>query len=164
MKNLSRLILLMDDCKAESVVSWFDFLEAGLGQATFHKLFEIGLTDNGSEFKKVEDLELSADKTLRTSMYYCDPMQSVQKGRLEKNHEYIRYVIPKSTSLNPYTQADMTVLINHINSTKRPGLGDKSPYEMITDDDEGMYKLMNLLDLHPIPEDQINLTKKLLNQ
>ena len=50
---------------------------------------------------------------------------------LEKNHEYIRYVVPKKRSLNPYTQKDMTLLMNHINSTKCPGLGNKSPYEFL---------------------------------
>ena len=70
------------------------------------------------------------------SMFYCVPTQSGQKGRLEKNHEYIRYVIKKGTSLNQVTQDDMTLLMNHINSTKRPGLGDRTPYELVTDDDE----------------------------
>ena len=154
----------MPDCKAESVIYWFDFLETGLGKEVFHRLFEICLTDNGSEFKLVDALELSEDNTIRTSMFYCDPMQSGQKGRLEKNHEYIRYVIPKGTSLNQYTQDDMTQLANHINSTKRPSLGNKSPYELVTDDDEDMHRLMNLLGLSPIPADEINLTKTLLKK
>ena len=91
-------------------------------------------------------------------------MQSCQKGRLEKNHEYIRYVIPKGTSLNQYTQDNMTVLMNHINSTKRPGLGNKSPYELIPNDDDDMHRLMKLLDLSPIPADDVNLTKDLLKE
>ena len=163
-KNSIMLIFLMPDCKAESVIYWFDFLETGLGKEVFHRLFEICLTDNGSEFKLVDSLELSEDHTIRTSMFYCDPMQSGQKGRLEKNHEYIRYVIPKGTSLNQYTQDDMTQLANHINSTKRPSLGNKSPYELVTDDDEDMHRLMNLLGLSPIPADEINLTKTLLKK
>ena len=35
---------------------------------------------------------------VRTRIYYCDPNRSDQKGALEKNHEYIRYVLPKGTS------------------------------------------------------------------
>ena len=101
---------------------------------------------------------------LRCSIYYCDPMQSGQKGRLEKNHEYIRYVIPKGASLNSYTQEDITLLVNHINSTKRPGLNNLSPYEMIPDDDEDMRKLMKLLDLKPITAKEVNLTKELFNK
>lgn len=43
-------------------------------------------------------------------------------GRAEsvKDHEFIRYAIPKGKSLNPYTQEDVTLLMNHINSIKRP--------------------------------------------
>lgn len=163
-KNSVMIIFLMPDCKAESVIYWFNYLETGLGKEVFHRLFEIGLTDNGSEFKRVNDLELSSDNTIRTSMFYCDPMQSGQKGRLEKNHEYIRYVIPKGTSLNQYTQEDMTLLANHINSTKRPGLGNKSPYELVAEDDEDMHRLMDLLELSPIPADEVNLTKSLLKK
>ena len=31
----------------------------------------------------------------RARIYYCDLNRSDQKGALEKNHEYIRYVLPK---------------------------------------------------------------------
>ncbi len=82
-------------------------------------------------------------------------------ARVIKRH---RIFIPKGTSLNPYTQEDITLLVNHINSTKRPGLNNLSPYEMIPDDDEDMKKLMKLLDLKPITAKEVNLTKELLNK
>ena len=163
-KNSVMLIFLMPDCTAESVIYWFNFLEITLGTETFHSLFEICLTDNGSEFKRVNELELSQDNTIRTSLYYCDPMQSGQKGRLEKNHEYIRYVIPKGTSLASYTQDDMTVLMNHINSTKRPGLNNRAPYELISNKDRNMHLLMNILGLHMIPPEDVNLKPDLLKK
>ena len=165
-RNSVMIVFLMPDCTAESVIDRFGFLEKGLGKECFTRLFGIGLTDNGSEFKMVDMLEKSTEinGTLRTNIYFCDPMQSGQKGRLEKNHEYIRYVIPKGTSLNPYTQEDITLLVNHINSTKRPGLNNLSPYEMVSEDDEDMRKLMKLLDLKPIPADEVNLTKDLLKK
>ena len=164
-RNSVMLIFIMPDCKADSVIYWFDYLENGLGKDCFNRLFGLYLTDNGAEFKRVDELEQSAsgDGTLRTSMYYCDPMQSGQKGRLEKNHEYIRYVIPKGTSLKPFTQDDMTLLMNHINSTRRPGLQNLSPYELIPDDDHDMHLLMKLLGLKFIEPNDVNLTKSLLN-
>ena len=93
----------------------------------------------------------------RTSLYYCDPMASWQKGCIEKNHEFIRYAVPKGKSLNPYTQEDMTLLMNHINSVKRPGLGNKSPYELVEEDDEDFKALMSLLKMHLIPPDEVHL-------
>ena len=105
----------------------------------------------------MDDLELNEELEYRTSIYYCDPMASWQKPHIEKNHEFIRYVIPKGKSLNPYTQEDMTLLMNHINSTRRPGLGNKSPYELIAEDDEDLKQLWNLLKMHLIPPDEVHL-------
>ena len=34
-------------------------------------------------------------------------MASWQKGCIEKNHEYIRYALPKGKSLNAYDQEDI---------------------------------------------------------
>lgn len=134
-KNNVMLLFLMPDGKAESVKRVFDYLEARLGIEVFQRLFPVILTDNGSEFKKVDELELTSDETgflvYRTSLFYCDPMASWQKGCIEKNHEFVRYAIPKKKSLNPYNQDDITLLMNHINSIKRPGLGNKSPYELV---------------------------------
>ena len=130
------LLFLMPDGKAESVKRVFDYLEAGLGVEVFRRLFPLVLTDNGSEFKRVDDLEMTDTLEYRTHIYYCDPMASWQKGCLEKNHEFIRYVLPRGKSLNQYTQEDMTLLMNHINSIKRPGLENKCPYELVNENDE----------------------------
>lgn len=160
-RNNVMLLFLMPDGKAESVKRVFDYLEAGLGIEVFRRLFPVILTDNGSEFKKVDELELTSDEdgflVYRTSMFYCDPMASWQKGCIEKNHEFIRYAIPKKKSLNPYNQDDITLLMNHINSIKRPGLGNKSPYELVGEDDEDFHELMRLLKMHLIPPDEVHL-------
>ena len=161
-KNSIMLLFLMPDGKADSVNRVFDYLEAGLGLERFQRLFPVFLTDNGSEFKRVDDLELDGDYLYRTKVFYCDPMASWQKPHIEKNHEYIRYVIPKGKSMNPYTQEDITLLMNHINSTKRPGLHYKSPYELVEDDDVDMKVLMDLLKMHLIPADEVHLTPDLL--
>ncbi len=162
-RNSVMLMFIMPNCKAESVLAIFEYLELGLGTERFRRLFGIILTDNGSEFKRVDELELSIDNhTTRTKLFYCDPMASGQKGRLEKNHEYIRYVIPNGISLNPFSQEDITLLMNHINSTKRPSLQDLAPYELIDDNDEDMNFLFKFLDMKFIPADEVNLTKSLL--
>ena len=150
-------MFLMPDGKAESVKRVFDYLERGLGTETFRRLFPVILTDNGSEFKRPIDLEMTDDGVLRTDIYFCDPMASWQKPHIEKNHEFIRYVIPRGKTLNPYTQEDMTLLMNHINSTRRPGLGNKAPYELINEEDEDMWALFDLLKMDLIPPDEVHL-------
>lgn len=155
-KNSVMLMFLLPDGKADSVKRIFDLLENSLGLEVFSQLFPIILTDNGSEFKRVDSLELTADYEYRTRIFYCDPQAAWQKARIEKNHEFIRYAIPKGKSLNGYTQEEITFLANHINSIKRPSLGLKSPYELAIND-PNMLLLFKLLKMHPIPPDEVRL-------
>lgn len=155
--NSIMLMFLMPDGTATSVKGVFDYLEAGLGTECFRRLFGIILTDNGGEFKKVDQLELNDDYEYRTRIFYCDPMASWQKPHIEKNHEYIRYVIPQGVSFNAYTEEDMTLLMNHINSTRRTSLKGKAPYELVSEDDEDMQALWKLLKMDLIPPDEVHL-------
>lgn len=163
-RNSIMLLFLMPDGKAESVKRVFDYLEEGLSQKVFHRLFPLFLTDNGGEFKRVDELELTDSLDDRTRLFYCDPMASWQKPHIEKNHEFIRYVIPRGRSLNPYTQEDMTLLMNHINSVRRSKLNNKSPYELVGEEEEEMKALMNLLKMHLIPPDEVHLMPDLLKK
>ena len=47
--------------------------------------------------------------------------------------------------------------MNHNNSVKRPRLGNKSPYELVEEDDEDFKALMSLLKMHLIPPDEVHL-------
>ena len=55
----------------------------------------------------------------------------------------------------------MTLLMNHINSTRRQGLGNKAPYELINEDDEDMWALFRLLKMDLIPPDEVHLMPNL---
>ncbi|MBQ8527425.1 MAG: IS30 family transposase, partial [Lachnospiraceae bacterium] len=101
-----------------------------IGIRTFKKYFPVILTDNGSEFKNPWDIEKNESGTRRTYVFYCDPYVSNQKARLEKNHEYIRYVIPKGRSMYRYTQDDINLMASHINSTARDSLNGACPFDL----------------------------------
>lgn len=124
------IIILMRRCTQGEVIEAIDRLTDTLGIRLFRKYFPVILTDNGSEFKNPWDIEKTSDGRHRTFVYYCDPYISNQKGRLEKNHEYIRYVIPKGRSMFRYTQEDINLLASHINSTSRDGLNGQTPYDL----------------------------------
>jgi IS30 family transposase len=49
---------------------------------------------------------------------------------IEKNHEYIRLVVPKGKTFDTYTQEDITFMINHINSEARDSLNGCTPYKL----------------------------------
>ena len=57
-------------------------------------------------------------------------MASYQKPHVEKNHEYIRYIIPKGKSFDYRTQKDITLMMNHINSTARASLNGSTPFKL----------------------------------
>ena len=98
----------------------------------------------------------------RTQVFYCDPQASWQKPHIEKNHEFIRYVIRKGKSLNPYNQEDMTVLMSHINSTKRSKHNGRSPFELASGPE--FEKLKQVLGIEEIPADDIVLDPRLLHR
>lgn len=102
----------------------------------------------------------NADKSTR--IFYCNPNSSWQKGRIERNHEYIRYVIPKGQSLDNYKQKDACILMNHINSEARDSLNGCTPFrlsKLLLNN-----RLHRLLCLWEIPADQVNLKSSLLKK
>lgn len=156
------LIFLMRDGRAETVLEQLDWLTAALGLETFQKLFPVILTDNGAEFKHTHEMEHTVDGRRRTRVFYCDPQASWQKPHVEKNHEYIRYVLPRGKSFDPYTQEDICRLLNHINSTRRGKLGGKTPFELA--DSREFQCLKSVMGLKAIPADEVDLTPRLLKK
>ena len=124
------ILILLQKCTQECVINAFNNLYDMISPALFRKYFEVILTDNGSEFKDPWDIEKDKNGKHRCYVFYCDPYSSSQKGKLEKNHEYIRYVIPKGKSMQGYTQEDINKLASHINSTARESLNGATPFAL----------------------------------
>ena len=55
---------------------------------------------------------------------------------MERNHEFIRLVLPKGTayteptSFDGLTQDMASLMMSHVNSYVRDGLGDRTPYDL----------------------------------
>ncbi len=124
------LAFIRDANTSQSVIDIFNQLYIELGPDVFCSLFKVILTDNGSEFSNPKAIEFDAQGNRRANVFYCDPSASFQKGAAENNHEMIRRIIPKGQSLDGYTQEDIHLMMNHINSYGRTNLGDKTPYEV----------------------------------
>lgn len=124
------LIFLLNHCTQECVAEAFNELYALLGHRLFKKTFPIILTDNGPEFKDPWSIENSPDGKTRTKVFYCDPYLSNQKGKLEKNHEFIRYIIPKGKSMYFLTPEKVRILTNHVNSVARESLNNRTPFDL----------------------------------
>ena len=157
------IAVLIDGLKADDVNTGIAGLRRDLGCELFAKLFPLILTDRGSEFSDPKSIEFDEEGEGLTRVFYCDPQQSQQKGAAENNHMFIRRVIPKGTSLDGYSQDDITLMMNNINSYLRKALNDKPPmvvFELIYKEEEALKKLGAVL----IPPDKINLHPSLLNQ
>ena len=138
----------------------FDRLEKRMGTYEFTSVFENILTDRGSEFGDPEKLETGITGIQRSSIYYCDPMRSGQKGTIEQAHTLLRMVLPKGTSFEFLTQWDVNLIVNHINSTPRESLDGKTPYdaalETLGED------VLKAFQLKPISPDEVNLTPNIM--
>lgn len=154
------LAFVMNRCTEGAVRLVFDRLEKRLGTFEFNSVFEYILTDRGSEFGDPDSLETGVDGVQRTSIYYCDPMRSGQKGGIEQAHTMLRMILPKGTSFEFLTQWDVNLIVNHINSTPREILGGRTPYDMALE--TFGEEVMKAFQLRPIAPDEVNLTPKLI--
>jgi IS30 family transposase len=124
------LAFLRERNDSQSVIDAFSGLWARAGADLFRRLFPVLLTDNGSEFSNPLALENAPDGTPRARVFYCDPCASWQKGRIERNHEVLRLVLPKGSSFDALTQDDIHLVLSHVNSYSRPALNDKAPFDL----------------------------------
>ena len=115
---------------SRSVNDIFNSLYETLGAEGFKKIFPLILADNGSEFSNPSAIETTKEGEQRTQVFYCDPNAPQQKGSAERNHEFIRYFLPKGKDISIYGQAHISLMMDHINSYSRESLGDKCPYDV----------------------------------
>lgn len=129
--------------------------------------FNTFLTDNGGEMNDFLSMERTCLKgghagMHRMAVFYCDPYSSWQKPRIEVAHTLLRRVLPKGTSFEDLTQADIDLICSHINSYSRKNLEGASPFQMAPS--EFGDKLGKALGLEHIKPDDVNLTPGLLTR
>lgn len=160
-KSKFMLIFLLNSKTSLEVTRVFKELQNILPYDEYKKLFQIILTDNGTEFFDVDHIE-NYHKTEEkiTKLFYCDPHASSQKGMIEKNHEFIRYILPKKHKFDSLTQKDCDIIKNNINSLCRDSLNGKSPYEAMTFVCSD--STLSLLNCSYIPPNEVQLNTDLL--
>ena len=160
-KSNFMLMFLLESQTTDEVTKIFEYLQQTLLEDDYKKLFQVILTDNGTEFYDVLNIECNHKTGEQISkVFYCDPGASWQKGGIEKNHEFIRYVLPKKTTFKNLTQNDCLIIANHINSLCRDSLNYNCPFKaMLFLCDE---KTLNTLNMYYIEPDQVQLNQKLV--
>lgn len=77
-------------------------------------------------------------------------------------HEFIRRILPKGTPFNDLKQADISLMMSHINSYTRKKLNNRSAHQLLS----FFYgeEILDKLNIRLIPANDINLTPKLLKK
>ena len=160
-KSKFMLIFKLESQSTEEVSKIFSILQELIPYDDYKKLFHVILTDNGHEFYDVNNIEyIQSTGEYITHLFFCDPHMSCQKGMIEKNHEFIRYILPKGSSFKTITQEDCNLFANNINSLCRDSLNGKSPYEaMLFLCDESILEVLNCSYIKP---DEVILNDSLL--
>lgn len=158
---------LRDNNDSKSVTDSFKNIYELLGKELYKQLFEVILTDNGSEFSNPEALEyMGIDKKITSEkeiyVFYCDPSAPGQKGGIEHNHTLLRRIVPKHTSFNDFTQQDVALIFNNINNYSRDNLNKKTPYNIFN----ALYgdTVCNKLGIKYTDFNALNLTPNLLKK
>ena len=76
------------------------------------------------------------------------------KGGIEKNHEFIRYALPKKTTFKDLTQNNCNIIANHINSLCRESLNNNSPFKAMS-----FLCDETVLNMYYIEPDEVQLNK-----
>lgn len=166
--NTGLIFAILHDSKtAASMNQGVDLLETILGTEIFRKYVHVLLTDRGAEFSAADAMETGTNKTRRSRVFYCDPMQSGQKGSLENKHIELRYVLPKGTDLRALGLVDQNALntvLSHVNSVPVEKLGGKSPLDVADFMYHDLFERLETFGLHKIEKDKVVLKPYLLKK
>lgn len=159
--------ILHEEKTSSAMCSGVGLLEEILSPQLFRIHVNVLLTDRGTEFSKPVIMETAADGSRRTRVFFCDPMQSGQKGSLENKHLELRYILPKHTDfrgLGLKDQADLNLVLSHINSAPVESMGGKSPLELTKFLFPELYERFSAFGLQLIEHDNIILKPYLLKK
>lgn len=155
-------VFLLENKDSYEVEKVFNYIEKRIGLDNFKKLFKVILTDRGCEFIEADRIEKSITKAneLRTKLFYCDAYKSNEKAQIERNHELIRYILPKGTSFNKLNHKHAILIADEINSYPRKELGYRTPYDLMV----AYYgeEEISRLYIEKIEPEQLNLSPTLL--
>ena len=122
-KTRFEIIIKSKDKTALSTVKAINSLERTFGSA-FSKVFKTITCDNGIEFSAAEKIETSPyTKKKRTTVYYCHPYSSWERGSNENQNGFIRRFIPKGTKMETISASKIKRVQDFINTYPRALLG-----------------------------------------
>ena len=157
--------ILHEKLTSQDMLDGITLMKKWLGNDLFKELFQIILTDRGTEFVRADEIE-----NLGSKIFYCDPMASYQKTQRENAHGPLRFILPKADevkdlySIGLRTQKDLNLVLSHFNSYQTKKLNGKSRFEyMDFAYSKYLTALLDKLNLEVIEKDKVIMDPKLLN-
>jgi IS30 family transposase len=156
--------LLLDDKTAAEAARMIRELKQtfSCNSIRFGDVFPLLLTDNGGEFANISAFIADEGGEIETDLFFCDPYQSSQKPKVEKNHTLFRDIVPKGESFDNFTQEVVNLVFSHVNSVKRKSLNGKSPFEVFAFTFNE--KIAHLLGVKSIPATEVIQSPALLKK
>lgn len=125
------IIRKLPDRTADSVLNEVNNIEKLLGFNSFRNIFKTITCDNGVEFAKYKELEISCTVVgCRTSLYFCHPFCSGERGTNENTNKLIRKFVPKGCDISEYSNEDIKHIEDLINDYPRKLFGGLSSNEI----------------------------------
>ena len=116
----AEIIIKSPDKTSASTVKMFNKLERRIGSINFRNIFKSITFDNGTEFSDTKGIEFSPyTRKRRTTVYYCHPYCSSERGTNENQNGFIRRFIPKGTPISNYSTEYIQQVQNFINDYPR---------------------------------------------
>ena len=132
-----------------------------LGEDRFSKVFAVLLSDNGTEFDNLLDLETNENGVILTRIFFARAYRSSDKAECERNHELFRYIRKKGKTLETLTDDDVFIINSNINSYPRKSLKWKTPIEVMKE--KFGEDIIEKLSIKEIKRKDVNLTASLLH-
>lgn len=128
-----------------------------LGNEMVKKIFPINLADNGIEFSYFNQIEIdeNGEKICRT--FFTNPYRATDKSQCERNHELVRYCLPKGKSLDSITQSMVDEMFSNINSYVRNSQGNQTPYDLVKK--KFGQEFLDAIHVRKIPNKKVRLQK-----
>lgn len=157
-----QMYILLTNKTTARVNNAFQNIMSRLGKDRFSKVFKVLLSDNGTEFDNLTELEVDENGVVLCRVFYTRAYRSSDKAECERNHELFRYIRKKGKTLDNLDETDIDIVNSNINSYPRKSLKWKTPIEVMKEkfgDD-----IVELLGIKEVKRKDVNLTAKVLKQ
>lgn len=157
-----QMYILLSHKTATMVNKAFKDLIQKLGTEMFSKVFQVLLSDNGTEFDNLTDLEKDQDGVILCRVFYTRSYRSSDKAECERNHELFRYIRKKGKTLDTLDEMDVEAINTNINSYPRKSLKWKTPIELMKE--KFGKEIIELLGIKEAKRKDVNLTASLISK